>query len=130
MKFALLVAYDGTNYRGWQTQKNGISVQSVLQDAAAAAFGKKINIIASGRTDSGVHAAGQVCSLSLENRIAPERVADALNRFLPEDVRVLESAAAPEEFDAFGATRRTLRGFLQADADLDALVRDVIMPQP
>ena len=48
MKFALLLSYDGTNYRGWQTQKNGISVQSVLEGAAYAAFGKKVNIIASG----------------------------------------------------------------------------------
>ena len=60
MKFAIKVAYDGTHYRGWQTQKNGISVQSVLEGAAYAAFGKKVNITASGRTDSGVHAAGQV----------------------------------------------------------------------
>ena len=60
MKYAILLSYDGTAYRGWQTQKNGVSVQSVLEQAALAAFGKKVNIVASGRTDSGVHAAGQV----------------------------------------------------------------------
>ena len=100
MKFALLVAYDGTNYRGWQTQKNGISVQSVLQDAAAAAFGKKINIIASGRTDSGVHAAGQVCHFSADISVPAEKVADALNFRLPADICVLRSVAAPEDFDS------------------------------
>ena len=58
MKYAILLAYDGTNYCGWQSQKNGISVQSVLEDAAREAFGGRVCITASGRTDSGVHAAG------------------------------------------------------------------------
>ena len=100
MTIALLVCYDGTRLSGWQTQANADSVQSALERAVHDAFSENVRIAASGRTDSGVHAAGQVCSLSLENRIAPERVADALNRFLPEDVRVLESVAAPEGFDA------------------------------
>lgn len=100
MKYALLLAYDGTAYRGWQTQKNGISVQSVLEQAACAAFGKKVNITASGRTDSGVHAAGQVCHFSADISVPPEKIADALNFRLPADICVLRSAAAPEEFDA------------------------------
>lgn len=99
MTYALLISYDGTNYRGWQTQKNGISVQSVLEGAAAEAFGKKVNITASGRTDSGVHAAGQVCHFTAESSIPPEKVADALNFRLPDDICVLKSAAAPEGFD-------------------------------
>ena len=100
MTIALLVCYDGTRLSGWQTQANADSVQSALEKAVYDAFSENVRVAASGRSDSGVHAAGQVCSLSLENRIAPERVADALNRFLPEDVRVLESVAAPEGFDA------------------------------
>lgn len=110
MTIALLVCYDGTRLSGWQTQSNADSVQSALERAVYDAFSENVRVAASGRTDSGVHAAGQVCSLSLENRIAPERVADALNRFLPEDVRVLESAAAPEGFDACRmAKRKTYR---------------------
>lgn len=100
MKFALLLAYDGTHYRGWQTQKNGISVQSVLERAALDAFGKKVNIIASGRTDSGVHAAGQVCSFSADISIPAEKVADALNFRLPPDICVLRSVTVPQDFDA------------------------------
>lgn len=100
MKFALLLSYDGTNYRGWQTQKNGISVQSVLEGAAYAAFGKKVNIIASGRTDSGVHAAGQVCHFSADISVPAEKIADALNFRLPPDICVLKSVTAPEEFDS------------------------------
>ena len=110
MTIALLVCYDGTRLSGWQTQANADSVQSALERAVHDAFSENVRIAASGRTDSGVHAAGQVCSLSLKNRIAPERVADALNRYLPEDVRVLESVAAPEGFDASRmAKRKTYR---------------------
>ena len=110
MTIALLVCYDGTRLSGWQTQANADSVQSALERAVHDAFSENVRIAASGRTDSGVHAAGQVCSLSLKNRIAPERVADALNRYLPEDVRVLESVAAPEGFDACRmAKRKTYR---------------------
>lgn len=100
MKYVLLLAYDGTHYRGWQTQKNGISVQSVLEGAAYAAFGQKVNIIASGRTDSGVHAAGQVCHFSADISVPAEKIADALNFRLPADICVLKSVAAPEGFDS------------------------------
>ena len=106
MKFAIKVAYDGTHYRGWQTQKNGISVQSVLEGAAYAAFGKKVNITASGRTDSGVHAAGQVCHFSADISVPAEKIADALNFRLPPDICVLKSAAAPDEFDSNRSARK------------------------
>ena len=65
----------------------------------------------------------------IDEPVAPEIMETLLS--IPEFVRAYEpDGMTPEEFDTFGATRRTLRGFLQADADLDALVRDVIMPQP
>ena len=100
MRYAILLAYDGTNYGGWQMQKNSISVQEKLEGAAAGLFGKRVCITASGRTDSGVHAAGQVCHFDAETTIPPEKIADALNMRLPEDISVLRSVAAPENFDA------------------------------
>lgn len=106
MKYAILLSYDGTAYRGWQTQKNGVSVQSVLEQAALAAFGKKVNIVASGRTDSGVHAAGQVCHFSADISVSAEKIADALNFRLPADICVLKSAAVPEEFDANRSSKK------------------------
>lgn len=106
MKYAILLSYDGTAYRGWQTQKNGVSVQSVLEHAALAAFGKKVNIVASGRTDSGVHAAGQVCHFSADISVPAEKIADALNFRLPADICVLKSAAVPEEFDANRSSKK------------------------
>lgn len=106
MKYAILLSYDGTAYRGWQTQKNGVSVQSVLEQAALAAFEKKVNIVASGRTDSGVHAAGQVCHFSADISVPAEKIADALNFRLPADICVLKSAAVPEEFDANRSSKK------------------------
>lgn len=106
MKYAILLSYDGTAYRGWQTQKNGVSVQSVLEQAALAAFGKKVNIVASGRTDSGVHAAGQVCHFSADISVPAEKIADALNFRLPADICVLKSAAVTEEFDANRSSKK------------------------
>ena len=112
MNTALLVAYDGTDFCGWQVQANGRNVQGELKRAIEAAFGSFSRVTGSGRTDAGVHAAGQVCNFALADgiKISPARVADALNAKLPPDVRALESAAAPEEFDACrSAKKKTYR---------------------
>lgn len=100
MRYALLVSYDGTNYGGWQVQNNCISVQKKLEEAASGLFGVKTSVTASGRTDAGVHARGQVCHLDAETQIPPEKIADALNMRLPDDISVLSSAKAPDGFDA------------------------------
>ena len=106
MKYALLVAYDGTDYGGWQIQKNKITVQQKVEEAALDLFGKKTAVTASGRTDSCVHAAGQVCTFSAETAIPPEKLADAFNIRLPQDISVLKSAAAPENFDVIKSAKR------------------------
>ena len=106
MRYAILLAYDGTDYGGWQIQKNSITVQEKLEEACEKVFGKKTGVTASGRTDSGVHAAGQVCHFNAETTIPADKIADVLNRFLPPDIAVLQSAAAPENFDANRSTKR------------------------
>lgn len=106
MRYAILLAYDGTDYGGWQIQKNSITVQEKLEEACEKVFGKKTGVTASGRTDSGVHAAGQVCHLNAETTIPADKIADVLNRFLPPDIAVLQSAAAPENFDANRSAKR------------------------
>ena len=100
MRYALLISYDGTNYGGWQIQKNCVSVQSKMEEAALGLFGVKTSVVASGRTDSGVHARAQVCHLDAQTTIPPEKLADAFNMRLPEDIKVLASAPAPENFDS------------------------------
>ena len=106
MRYAILLAYDGTDYGGWQIQKNSITVQEKLEEACEKVFGKKTGVTASGRTDSGVHAAGQVCHFNAETTIPADKIADVLNRFLPPDIAVLQSAAEPENFDANRSAKR------------------------
>lgn len=106
MRYALLISYDGTNYGGWQIQKNCISVQSKMEEAALDLFGVKTSVTASGRTDSGVHARAQVCHLDAQTTIPPEKIADAFNMRLPEDIRVIASAVAPEKFDSNRSAKR------------------------
>lgn len=112
MNIALLVGYDGTEFAGWQIQKEDRTVQGELEKAIAASFGFSARVTGSGRTDTGVHAAGQVCNFAMKEdiRIAPSRIADALNVQLPQDVRVLKSIAAADAFDSCrSAKRKTYR---------------------
>ncbi|MDE6585687.1 MAG: tRNA pseudouridine(38-40) synthase TruA, partial [Clostridia bacterium] len=110
MRYALLLSYDGTDYGGWQIQKNSITVQQKLEEACAEIFGSRVCVTASGRTDSGVHAAGQVCHFDADTTIPPEKLADVLNMHLPEDIAVLKSSLAPNGFDSNrSAKRKTYR---------------------
>ncbi len=107
MRYALKISYDGTNFAGWQRQKNAPSVQETLEAALKTAFGKEIKATASGRTDAGVHAAGQVCHFDDDTLTIPaEKLPDALNRFLPSSVRVLEGWNADEGFDSNRSAKR------------------------
>ena len=93
MRYVLKLSYDGTRYAGWQRQKNALSVQEALEDGMARALGGKYSVTASGRTDAGVHAAGQTCHFDAEGlTVPPEKLPDCINRFLPADIRVLEGA--------------------------------------
>lgn len=106
MRYVLLVSYDGTEYGGWQIQKNSVTVQEKLTEALEATLGQRVTVTASGRTDSGVHAAAQVCHFDAETSIPPEKFADALNFRLPDDISVLQSAAAPAGFDATASAKK------------------------
>ncbi len=100
MRYVLKVAYDGSDFCGWQVQPNGRTVQEELNGAVFKAFGERACVVGSGRTDSGVHALFQVCHVDLSKDIAGAKFADALNFYLPQDVSVLASAVAPQGFDA------------------------------
>ena len=106
MRYVLLVSYDGTEYGGWQIQKNSVTVQQKLSEALETTLGQRVTVTASGRTDSGVHASAQVCHFDAETGIPPEKFADALNFRLPDDISVLQSAAAPAGFDATASAKK------------------------
>lgn len=103
-----IVAYDGTNYQGFQRQKNGVGVQQVLEKALTEVLKEPILIKAAGRTDAGVHALGQVISFTTSSRIPPENYRRALEPHLPPDIAVRESFYAPDDFHArFDAVDKT-----------------------
>lgn len=93
----LTVAYDGTAYCGWQIQPNGITVEEVLNKKISKLTGEEIRIIGASRTDSGVHALGNVAVFDTESSIPPERMAYALNQKLPDDIVIRQSCeVAPD----------------------------------
>ena len=106
MRYVLKIAYDGTEYAGWQCQKNAPSVQEKIEEAIYQALGARIRVTASGRTDAGVHAAGQTCHFDLDSSVPPQKMPDCLNRFLPTDIRILEGWQAAESFDCNRSAKR------------------------
>jgi len=97
----LLVSYDGTDFAGWQVQIDQRSVQGVLEAAVLDLVGEEIRVTGAGRTDSGVHATGQVCNFRTQNTRIPEgKFRDALNARLPRDLRILSSDMVHDSFDS------------------------------
>ena len=107
MRYVLKIAYDGTAYAGWQRQKNALSVQESLEGAILSALGEDVRVTASGRTDAGVHAAGQVCHFDSDKiTVPPEKMPDCLNRYLPPDIRAIEGWEGDEGFDSNRSAKR------------------------
>ena len=100
MRYVAAISYDGTEYAGWQRQKNAVSVQETLENALFSAFKQKIAVTASGRTDAGVHAAEQIVHFDAELSLPSDKLPEAVNKFLPDGVSILKSARAKEGFDA------------------------------
>ncbi len=100
MKYRITLAYDGTDYHGWQWQAGLPTIQAVLGGALEKLEGAPVVMHAAGRTDAGVHAAGQVVSFRLSREWEGRDLRRALNANLPLEIRVLEAASAPEEFHA------------------------------
>ncbi len=91
----MVLAYDGTNYCGWQLQLNGITIEEVLNRTLSELLREPIGVIGASRTDSGVHAEGNVAVFDTENRMPADKICFALNQRLPEDIRVLSSEEVP-----------------------------------
>lgn len=94
----LTVAYDGTNYHGWQLQPNVVTVESVLNDALTDLLKEEIKVIGASRTDTGVHALGNIAVFDTQARMPGEKISYALNQRLPEDIRIQASREVPLDF--------------------------------
>ena len=99
-RIALRIEYDGTNYAGWQNQKNALSVQQCVEEALSSLFSRHIPVTGASRTDSGVHALGQVAHLVVDSSIPAHKLSFALNTRLPPDIRVSASWEAADDFHA------------------------------
>ena len=97
-RIKLVVAYDGTNYCGWQVQPNGVSIQAMLQKHIEELTGEKIMLTGASRTDSGVHALGQVAVFDTEKPWPAERFVPALNQRLPKDIVIQSAEEVPGDF--------------------------------
>lgn len=100
MNYKLTLQYDGTDFHGWQMQDGQRTVQGELARVLALLNGSEVAVHGSGRTDAGVHAEGQVASVSLQREFAPEKLLAAVNGNLERDVRVIRAEVAPEDFHA------------------------------
>ncbi len=111
----LTLSYDGTDFHGWQTQPGMRTVQETLETALTALTRERIRVNASGRTDTGVHAVGQVVNFRSETKLAADVLVRAINAHLPADVVVREAADAPESFDANRDAKRKLYRYVIHD---------------
>jgi tRNA pseudouridine38-40 synthase len=110
MNYRITLAYDGTDYFGWQTQAGHKTIQGVLSGVLEKLDGAPVTAHAAGRTDTGVHAEGQVVSFHLAREWEGEQLLRALNGNLPRDIRVLQAAPAGDDFHArFDARSKTYR---------------------
>ena len=94
----LTIQYDGTNYSGWQSQKNSVAIQDVIEKAIAKLLGHKARIVGAGRTDAGVHAFGQVANFKTASRLSLESIKNGLNKHLPPDIVIIRSEDVDLDF--------------------------------
>ncbi len=120
----LTMAYDGTDFAGWQFQPGQRTVQQTLQETLAQITGEKVSAVASGRTDAGVHALGQVIGFSTSSHLSAEVFQRALNAELPRDVAVVSAEEAPKGFDPIRhAIRKRYRYIIQDGPVADVFSR-------
>ena len=106
----LVIEYDGTNYSGWQNQENAITVQEVLEKKIKELTLETVRLIGSGRTDSGVHAKGQVANFFTSSTIPGEKFKYVLNNILPDDIKIMDSCEVDLDFHSrFSAKRKRYR---------------------
>jgi len=136
VKIKLTIAYDGSNYAGWQVQKTGIGVQQKIEEAFGKLFPSVRRIHSSSRTDTGVHALGMVAHVEIpmpEFKIPMPKLALALNAFLPEDIRISSATKCKGDFHArFDAAGKQYRYFAWNHPVMNPLLRHMAwhVPQP
>lgn len=124
MKYKLFLAYDGTQYGGWQVQNNSTAIQALLENALATILRAPIAITGAGRTDAGVHALGQVAHFTYEHPLDLFRTQGSLNGLLPPDIRVLDLQMTSDDFHArYSAKSKIYHYYLHLDRVMSPFLR-------
>jgi tRNA pseudouridine38-40 synthase len=122
--YKMIIAYDGTGYCGWQVQPNGLSIQEVLQKNMGVILRREVSVIGSGRTDAGVHAAGQAVHFHFPDPIDLYRFSASINGLLPSDIRVNNIVEVPMDFHArYSAVGKVYHYHLYLERILDPFRR-------
>ena len=120
----MTISYDGTNYVGWQVQPNGVSIQSTVEAAITKLTNQPVNLLTAGRTDSGVHAVGQVASFQTESNIPCKNILTGLQTFLPNDIVIRDVKEVPLEFHAtYSAKRKRYRYLIHNSRIINPFMR-------
>jgi tRNA pseudouridine38-40 synthase len=124
LRYKLTIAYDGTNYSGWQVQPNGQAIQPLIQFALTTVLRSRIDLTGSGRTDAGVHARGQTAHFDAPTLIDPSRLRISLNALLPFEIRILQIEPVALDFHArYSATSKIYHYHLHLDQVADPFAR-------
>ncbi|ACL75171.1 tRNA pseudouridine(38-40) synthase TruA [Ruminiclostridium cellulolyticum] len=124
-KIRLTIEYDGTNYHGWQIQKNAKTVQEVIQKALSKLLGEDVGVTGCSRTDVGVHAYGQVAHFLTDSKIPGDKFSYAINNLLPDDIVIKNSEEVPEEFHArYSAKGKKYRYLIYNSPHASAIMRN------
>jgi tRNA pseudouridine38-40 synthase len=121
----LVLEYDGSGYHGWQRQAGCLSIQEIVESRLGVMLGSKVSVQASGRTDAGVHARGQVINFYTRTRLKPDEIQRGLNSLLPHDIVVLEATEMDESFHSrFSALSKTYEYHILNRSVSSALLRN------
>ena len=122
----LTIEYDGKEFGGWQKQPNKLNIQGEIERAIEEITGEKVELIASGRTDAGVHAIGQVANFKIEKDIPIEKIPYALNSKLKKSIRIKESEEVPEKFHSrYMCKKKTYRYVINNSVQGTAIYRNL-----
>ena len=124
MRYKCTVSYIGKNYCGWQSQRNGDSIQEQIEHALYRLTGEKVNILASGRTDKGVNAAGQVFHFDTDKVMRPRKWQGAINAFLPDDIHICSVEEAEPHFHARYCVRKKTYAYRIHFGEADVFSRE------
>lgn len=125
----LTIAYDGTAYCGWQIQPNGLTVQECVERATELLTGTRSRVLCAGRTDSGVHALGQVANFWTASSIATTQFRRGLQRFLPDDIAIVRSQQVSDDFHAtYSAVRKTYRYLMYDGQVVPPFLKNQVLP--